>query len=90
MIKLKKTAPVTAPVKNQHAVNAHDPESSMRVLAANAIGPAADAAVVVHVYTGKEVGLDELVDGLTASMDRSKGGDLSTMEAMLIGLAISL
>lgn len=84
------TEPKTpVPVQNHHAV-AHDEESTANVLAINALRPAVNSAMLIHTFAGKEVSLDKLVDGLNASMNRSKAGDLSTLEKMLIGQATAL
>ncbi|WP_342128532.1 hypothetical protein [Hydrogenophaga sp. OTU3427] len=58
------------------------------------VNPAINAAVVVDTYQtnimGDDVELDSLVDALRASMDKSATGDLSGLEAMLIGQATAL
>ena len=65
-----------------------------QALANAAIRPTVNAAVLVHGYQGnllgKETSLGGLIDGLAASIKRTQDGDLSTMEAMLIGQATAL
>lgn len=83
-------AKTPAPVANHIPVEAQDGESAAREMASFAIRPDVTAAMVVHTYSGKSVSLRGLMDGLTASMERSKGDDLSMLEAMLVGQAIAL
>ena len=83
-------AKTSAPVAKHVPVDAQDGESAARELASFAIRPDVTAAMVVHTYSGKSVSLRGLMDGLTASMERSKGDDLSMLEAMLVGQAIAL
>ena len=92
MTKPKKPAP--APMANHLPVTKLDDESPVHALAKAALLPTANAALLIHGYQGnllgKETSLAGLASGLTASMDRSKGGDLSTLEDMLIGQATAL
>lgn len=83
-------AKTSAPVAKHVPVDAQDGESAARELASFAIRPDVTAAMVVRTYSGKSVSLRGLMDGLTASMERSKGDDLSMLEAMLVGQAIAL
>lgn len=59
-----------------------------------ALNPAVNAATVVDAYQGNimgdDVDTDALVATLRASMDKSAAGDLSGLEAMLIGQATAL
>ena len=65
-----------------------------QLLAAAALTPALNAATVVDTYQnnimGGDVDLMALVQSLHESTDRAKAGDLSTLEAMLIGQATAL
>jgi len=83
-----------APAPNHLPVNRLDGEFTPHVLAKAALLPSANAALVIHGYQGnllgKEADMAGLMDGLAASMKRSKDGDLSTLEAMLIGQATAL
>ena len=94
MTRPKKPAPVPAPDANHLPVDRRDGESMAQALANAAIRPTVNAAVLVHGYQGnllgKETSLGGLIDGLAASMKRTQDGDLSTMEAMLIGQATAL
>ena len=89
------TRPKTpAPPANRISIIQLEGQSTANSLAQAAIRPNVNAALVVHAYQdnllGRDTGLDGLAYGLTASMDRSKGGDLSTLEDMLIGQATAL
>lgn len=59
-----------------------------------ALMPAVNAAVVISSYqdniAGKDVDLLALVDGLSDCFDTAQKGDLSNLEAMLIGQATAL
>ena len=94
MTRPKTPAPAPAPPANRISVVQLEGQSTANSLAQAAIRPNVNAALVVHAYQdnllGRETGLDGLAYGLTASMDRSKGGDLSTLEDMLIGQATAL
>lgn len=69
-------------------------QTSEQAMAAVAVNPAMNAAFVVDTYqshiTGDDVDTDALVTTLRASMDKSAAGDLSELEAMLIGQATAL
>lgn len=69
-------------------------QTSEQAVAAVAVNPAMNAAFVVDTYqsniTGDDVDTDALVAALRDSMDKSAGGDLSGLEAMLIGQATAL
>ena len=88
MTKPKKPAP------NPLSVVRLPGETEAQALAGAAIHAGTNAAIVVHAFQGNLLGsdasLDGLVDGLKASMSRSNDGDLSTLEAMLIGQATAL
>ena len=94
MTRPKTPAPARAPPKNVISIIQLEGQSTANSLAQAAIRPNVNAALVVHAYQdnllGRDTGLDGLAYGLTASMDRSKGGDLSTLEDMLIGQATAL
>ena len=94
MTRPKTPAPARAPPKNVISIIQLEGQSTANSLAQAAIRPNVNAALVVHAsqdnLLGRETGLDGLAFGLTASMDRSKGGDLSTLEDMLIGQATAL
>ena len=59
-----------------------------------ALQPSVNAAVVIASYQsnvhGKDVDIDELVDGLRTTFVKVKDGNLSNLEAMLIGQATAL
>lgn len=59
-----------------------------------AVNPETNAAVVIDAYqaniAGDDVNLMALIDALRKSTDQSKAGDLSHLEAMLIGQATAL
>lgn len=63
-------------------------------LAAAAIRPSINAAIVTHAFQanilGKDVPVDELVEALVSNMEEIKGGDLSKLEAMLYAQASAL
>ena len=69
-------------------------QSDAQSIAMAALNPAINAATVVDSYQanimGKDVDLDAMVETLQSSMDKSKAGDLSELEAMLIGQATAL
>jgi hypothetical protein len=81
------------PPKNLTIVR--DPgKSDEQALAKAALDSAVNAANVVDTYQGNIIGsdleLDALVGSLKASMDKSAAGDLSELEALLIGQAMAL
>ena len=59
-----------------------------------ALQPSVNAAVVMESYQsnvhGKDVDINELVEGLRATFVQVKDGNLSSLEAMLIGQATAL
>ena len=59
-----------------------------------ALRPSINGASVMKAYQGnilgKDVDLSELVQGLSDSCKRVEGGDLSTLEAMLVSQATAL
>lgn len=59
-----------------------------------AVNPEINAAVVIDTYqsniAGSDVNLMALIDALRKSTEQSKAGDLSQLEAMLIGQATAL
>ena len=69
-------------------------QSPAQALARTALRPAINGAVVVKAYQGnllgKDVDMSELVQGLNDSCKRVNGGDLSTLEAMLVSQATAL
>lgn len=69
-------------------------QTSEQATAEVALNPAMNAAFVVDTYQsnilGDDVDTDALVATLRASMDKSAAGDLSGLEAMLIGQATAL
>lgn len=69
-------------------------QTSEQAAAEVAVNPAMNAAFVVDTYQsnilGDDVDTDALVATLRASMDKSAAGDLSGLEAMLIGQATAL
>ena len=65
-----------------------------QAVAAAAVMPAINAAVVIDAYqaniVGSDVNLMALIESLQQSTDQTKAGDLSHLEAMLIGQATAL
>lgn len=65
-----------------------------QALAAAAVLPAFNAAIAINAYQGNTLGDDvdlmALVEALEQSTDKAKTGDLSNLEAMLIGQATAL
>ncbi|MDB5842362.1 MAG: hypothetical protein JWQ23_4314 [Herminiimonas sp.] len=59
-----------------------------------ALQPSVNAAAVIQSYTdamfGKEPDINVLIDGLRDSFKTVKNGDLSSLEAMLVGQATAL
>jgi hypothetical protein len=59
-----------------------------------AVNPETNAALVIDAFqanmAGSDVELVALIEALRKSTDQSKAGDLSTLEAMLIGQATAL
>ena len=87
-----KAAPALEP--NAIPVTHRSGESVGQALANAAVHPAVNASIVMRAYQGNlltmDTSIEGLVNSLTATMDDSKGGDLSTLEAMLIGQATAL
>ena len=98
MTKAKKAVAVVkaAPAREPNAipVTHRSGESVGQALANAAVHPAVNASIVMRAYQGNlltmDTSIEGLVNSLTATMDDSKGGDLSTLEAMLIGQATAL
>ena len=100
MTKAKKAVAVAvvkaAPAREPNAipVTQRGGESVGQALANAAAHPAVNASIVMRAYQGNlltmDTSIEGLVNSLTATMDDSKGGDLSTLEAMLIGQAAAL
>ena len=69
-------------------------QSAAQALARTALRLAINGAVVMKAYQGnllgKDVDLSELVQGLSDSCKQVNGGDLSTLEAMLVSQATAL
>ena len=88
-----KAKPVTSD-PNAVPVGRLPEQSPAQALARTALRPAINGAVVVKAYQGnllgKDVDMSELVQGLTDSCKRVNGGDLSTLEAMLVSQATAL
>ena len=64
-----------------------------QAVAAAAASPSINAAIVMDAYQGNlagEVNLMALIESLQESTDKTKAGDLSNLEAMLIGQATAL
>ena len=64
-----------------------------QAVAAAAASPSLNAAIVMDAYQGNiagEVNLMALIESLQESTDKTKAGDLSNLEAMLIGQATAL
>lgn len=69
-------------------------QSAAQALSRSALRPSVNGAAVIEAYQanvmGKDVDLGELVEGLADSCRRVKGGDLFTLEAMLVSQATAL
>ena len=69
-------------------------QTEAQALAWVAVNPETNAAVVIDAYqsniVGDDVNLTALIEALRKSTDQSKAGDLSHLEAMLIGQATAL
>jgi len=69
-------------------------QTEAQAVAWMAVNPETNAAVVIDAYqsniAGDDVNLMALIDALRKSTDQSKAGDLSHLEAMLIGQATAL
>lgn len=80
--------------KSKSKVPAEVVESPETRGAQMALQPSVNAAAVIQCYTGamfgKEPDINVLIDGLRDSFKIVKGGDLSSLEAMLVGQATAL
>ncbi len=83
-----------APAANPLPIEAREGEAIERALANAAIKPSTNAALAIHAYQGNLVGSDAslagLIDRLRKTFTEASGGDLRTLEAMLIGQATAL
>ena len=88
MSKTKSKMPTTKQAESQAT------ETPGQLAARMGLQPSINAAAVMESYQrnvfGKEVDINVLIDGLRDSFGKSKDGDLSTLEAMLIGQATAL
>lgn len=80
--------------KSKAKVPAEVPESLEARGAQMALQPSVNSAAVIQAYTGamfgKEPDINVLIDGLRDSFKTVKDGDLSSLEAMLVGQATAL
>lgn len=80
--------------KSKAKVPAEVPESLEARGAQMALQPSVNSAAVIQAYTGamfgKEPDINVLIDGLRNSFKTVKDGDLSSLEAMLVGQATAL
>lgn len=80
--------------KSKSKVPAEVVESPEARGAQMALQPSINAAAVIQAYTGamfgKEPDINVLIDGLRGSFKTVKDGDLSSLEAMLVGQATAL
>ena len=91
MSKTKDKPAATNPKILQVTVTAGRTEA--QAVAAAAASPTVNAAIVMDAYQGNiagDVNLMALVESLQESTDKTKAGDLSNLEAMLIGQATAL
>ncbi|GAC1357351.1 MAG: hypothetical protein NVSMB34_11930 [Variovorax sp.] len=90
----KANIPMPAPETSCAAAPAPAPALTPEQKASMALHPSINAAVVVDGYQGNlqgpNISLKGLVDGLSASVNRSREGELFTLESMLIGQATAL
>ncbi len=90
----KAKTPAPAPAGNPLPIAARQGESTERAKANAALRPSINAAMAMDAFQGNLLGRDTslagLVDGLRDTFKEVKGGDLSTLEAMLIGQATAL
>lgn len=88
------TTKAPAPADNPLPIEKRSDETLERALANAAIQPSTNAALAIHAYQGNLVGKDAslagLIDGLRDTFKEVRGGDLKTLEAMLIGQATAL
>ena len=90
-----KRKPALAPaLNNPLPLETFPGESDARAKARAMVRPSINAAMVIEAFDGnllgKDTSLEGLIEALRDSMDRTKGGDLSTVEAMLVGQATAL
>lgn len=82
------------PADNALPVARRQGESTERAKANAALSPSINAAMAMDAYQsnllGRDTSLAGLVDGLRDTFAEVKGGDLHTLEAMLIGQATAL
>ena len=87
-------AKAPAPLENPLPIEKRQDETLERALAKAALRPSINAAMAMDAFQGNLLGRDTslagLVDGLRDTFKEVKGGDLSTLEAMLIGQATAL
>ena len=92
----KAKTPAKVPATNVKALQlSRTPDQTdAQATAAAAVMPSVNAAVVVDAFQrnimGEDVHFTALIDSLRESTDKAKAGDLSTLEAMLIGQATAL
>ena len=92
----KAKTPAKAPATNVKALQlSRTPDQTdAQAEAAAAVMPSVNAAIVVDAFQrnimGEDLNFTALIDGLRASSDKVKAGDLSTLEAMLLGQATAL
>jgi hypothetical protein len=94
MSKAKTPAKVPATnIKTLQRSRAPD-QTDAQAEAAAAVMPSLNAAIVVDAFQrnimGEDLNFTALIDSLRTSSDKVKAGDLSTLEAMLIGQATAL
>ena len=92
----KAKTPAKAPAINLKALQlSRSPDqTNAQAEAAAAVMPSLNAAIVVDAFQrnimGEDLSFTALTDSLRTSSDKVKAGDLSTLEAMLIGQATAL
>jgi hypothetical protein len=92
----KAKTPAKVPATNVKALQlSRTPDQTdAQAEAAAAVMPSLNAAIVVDAFQrnimGEDLNFTALIDGLRASSDKVKAGDLSTLEAMLIGQETAL
>jgi hypothetical protein len=94
MSKAKTPAKVPAPNIKALQLSRTPDQTDAQAEAAAAVMPSVNAAIVVDAFQrnimGEDLNFTALIDGLRASSDKVKAGDLSTLEAMLLGQATAL
>lgn len=90
---MSKAKPPVADPKTLQVVRKPE-QSEGQAYALTALKPSLNAGLVVDAYQGnimgKDLEINELIQGLSNSMKRVKGGDLGGLEAMLVGQATAL